>query len=42
MERFKKEVLGSKCFDLVRKQNPQFDDFVNRVIRPVEGDLVLK
>ena len=42
MERFKKEVLGSKCFDNVRKLNSNFDEFVNAKIRPVEGDLVLR
>ena len=40
MERFKKEVLGSKCFERVRKLRDNFDDFVNTKIRPVEGDLV--
>jgi len=40
MERFKKEVLGSRCFDRVRSLNPNFDEYVSKKIRPVEGDLV--
>jgi len=40
MERFKKEILGSKCFDRVRKQVSNFDQLIDQKIRPVEGDLL--
>lgn len=40
MERFKKEVLGSRCFDRVRAQNPTFDEYVSKKIRPIAGDLL--
>jgi hypothetical protein len=40
MERFKKEVLGSQCFDRVKKKIPNFDDYINTHVRPVSGDLV--
>lgn len=40
MERFKKEVLGSKCFDRVKKKIPNFDEYINTHVRPVSGDLL--
>lgn len=41
MERFKKEILGSECFAAVKKmQGAGFNDYINRLIRPVSGDLV--
>ena len=40
MERFKKEVIASPCFDFVRKMHDNFNDFINSKIVPIEGDLV--
>jgi hypothetical protein len=40
MERFKKEILGSQCFDKVRKQYHNFDEFINAHVKPISGDLV--
>lgn len=40
MERFKKEVIASPCFDEVRKMHNNFNDFINSKIVPIEGDLV--
>jgi hypothetical protein len=40
MERFKKEILGSQCFDKARKQHYNFDEFINTHVKPVSGDLV--
>lgn len=40
MERFKKEVIASPCFDEVRKSRPDFNEFISSKIVPIEGDLV--
>jgi len=40
MERFKKEVIGSPCFDVIRKFHTNFNDFINSKIVPIEGDLL--
>ena len=41
MERFKKVVLGTACFDRLRKIYPNFDEFVNKKIVVVGGDVVI-
>lgn len=38
IERFKREVLGSQCFDRVRKQ-PNYAELISKVV-PVEGDML--
>ena len=41
IERFKREVLGSQCFDRLRKiKMNEFDSFIDRVVKPVEGDMM--
>ena len=40
MERFKKEILGSPCFDRVRKTRTNFDEFILKKIVPISADLV--
>lgn len=38
MDRVKKEILQSQCFDVVRKM-PHYEDTVSKIF-PVEGDIV--
>jgi fatty acyl-CoA reductase len=39
MERFKKEILGSECFDRVRSFIKNFDDFIEKKIVLIKGRL---
>lgn len=39
MERFKKEVLGSQCFDVLRKSSPNFQELISSKIQTIPGDL---
>lgn len=41
IERFKKEIIESPCFDKLRKIHSDFDAFVDKMIHPVAGDLVI-
>ena len=41
IERFKKEILESPCFDKLKKIRPDFDAFVDAMICPIAGDLVI-
>ncbi|CDW80559.1 male sterility protein [Stylonychia lemnae] len=38
MDRVKREILQSPCFDVVRKM-PQYDEIINSKIFPIEGDI---
>jgi len=40
MERLKREILESQCFDNVKKEHPDFLSFVETKIEPIEGDIV--
>lgn len=40
MERFKKEILGSQCFNNVKKIHPNFDEFISKHIKAISGDLL--
>jgi thioester reductase-like protein len=41
IERFKREVLGSQCFDRLRKEiGANFDQFILDKIKPIEGDML--
>lgn len=40
MERFKKEISESPCFDKLRKIHPNFDEIIDRIVHPIAGDLV--
>jgi len=40
LERFKKEVIGSPCFDRVKKERKDFDEYINKNLIPIEGDLL--
>lgn len=40
MERLKREIFESQCFDYVKKEHPDFLSFVESKIEPVEGDIV--
>lgn len=40
MERIKREVFDSRCFDQLRKMYPNFNEIIDRKIVPVEGDIV--
>lgn len=40
IERFKKEIIESPCFDNLRKKHTDFDAFIDRMIVPIAGDLV--
>ena len=42
IERFKKEIIESPCFDKLRKARPDFDAFIDSMIHPIAGDLVNK
>ena len=40
-ERFKKEILDSPCFDIIRERHgPAFTSFVNEKVRPIAGDVL--
>ena len=40
-ERFKKEILDSPCFDLIRdRHGPDFAAFVASKVHPIEGDVL--
>lgn len=40
-ERFKKEVLDSPCFDIIRdRHGPAFTTFINEKILPISGDVL--
>lgn len=39
MDRVKREILQSKCFDLVREQQPNFNEIIDKKIFPIEGDI---
>jgi len=38
-ERFKKTVLGTACFDRLRKINPKFDEFISQKVVMIGGDV---
>ena len=40
VERFKKEILESPCFDKIRRQKQNFDDYLDKLIQPIAGDMV--
>lgn len=40
MERMKREIFSSLCFDVVKKQHENFMAFIDAKIEPVEGDIV--
>jgi alcohol-forming fatty acyl-CoA reductase len=40
MDRVKKEILQTQCFDIVRKM-PHWEDMVSKIV-PIEGDIVKK
>ena len=40
VERFKKEIIESPCFDKLRKIRPDFDAFIDSMVHPIAGDMV--
>jgi hypothetical protein len=40
MERIKREILQSKCFDTCKKEYPNFMQMFDEKIEPIEGDIV--
>ena len=40
IERFKKEIIESPCFDKLRKARPDFDAWIDSVVYPIAGDMV--
>lgn len=41
IERFKREILESQCFDRLRKiKQNEFDTYIEKLVRPVEGDMM--
>ena len=41
MERIKREIFESACFDQIRKQHQDFWGFIESKIEGIEGDIVI-
>jgi hypothetical protein len=39
MDRVRREIFGSPCFDLVKAQYPDFNQVIDEKIFPIEGDI---
>jgi len=40
LERFKTDILESKAFDRLKKERPDWEEYVHKIVVPIDGDLV--